>query len=167
MIHDDTERFPNRKNPRMKHYDYSTPNYYFITICTHNKICIFGEPGKLNGFAEYVVQCLQELPLHFPNTVVDKYVIMPNHIHMILILQDGSCNLSTVIGQLKSYITRQIHRTLPNQAVWQPSFHDHVVRNQKSYEAIWQYIENNPLKWEDDCFYSDREPLYQNSKYDT
>ena len=149
-------RFPSRKNPRMKNFDYSTPNYYFVTICTHSKRCIFGMPGKPSNRGLTAEEGILEIEKHFTNVKVDKYTVMPNHVHMILILQDGSASLPTVLGQYKSYVTKQLHIAEPELLVWQPSFHDHVIRDQKSYEKIWLYIEANPSNWNKDCFFSDK-----------
>ena len=153
MPNNNGSRFPSRKSPRMQHYDYSTPNYYFITICTHNKQCIFGNPVQLNRRGYLAEQGILEIGKHFPNVRVDKYVVMPNHVHMILVLESGSAALPIILGQYKSYVTKQIHAGEPERSVWQTSYHDHVIRNQKSYENIWLYIEANPANWEKDCFF--------------
>ena len=80
----DYDRFPKRKHPRLKQYDYATPNYYFITICTKNKACIFGSPEKLNRCGKIAEDGILNIEKHFVNIKVDKYVVMPNHIHLIL-----------------------------------------------------------------------------------
>ena len=84
---------------------------------------------------------------------MDKYIIMPNHIHAIIVLEDGARNLSTIIGQYKSYVTRCIHKLDPRLEVWQSSYHDHVIRDQQGYEQIWNYIDGNLQKWQDDCYF--------------
>ena len=150
---ENADRFPSRKNPRIRHYDYSRPNYYFVTICTHDKACIFGDAGAPNLYGKIAEQGLWEIENHFAHVVLDKYVIMPNHVHAILILKEGAENLSVILGQYKSYVTRQIHLREPERTVWQTSFHDHVIRDQKGYEKIWLYIESNPVNWQKDCFY--------------
>ena len=150
------DRFPNRKYPRLKEYDYSKKNFYFITICTDQKKCIFGKPKNINIFGQIAEENLLNTQKHFRNIRIDKYVIMPNHIHVIFeVVADGN-NLINVIGSFKSATTRKIHEIQPNLVVWQKSFHDHVIRNQKSYEEIWKYIDGNPLKWEEDCFYQNQ-----------
>ena len=95
-----------------------------------------------------------------PNIRIDKYVIMPNHVHAIVDIQKPDPaqrhkDLSLVIGQYKMSVTKEIRKYENAKIVWQRSFHDHVIRNQRGYEEIWKYIENNPLKWELDCFYSE------------
>jgi len=149
--------YSNRKSPRIPAYDYSSPNYYFITICTHNKECIFGEPGRLNAYGKIAEINLLKIPDIFPAISIEKYVIMPNHIHGIFIVSEseekGLKDLSIILGQYKMSVTKKIRILEPERIVWQRSFHDHVIRNKKSYEKIWTYIENNPLKWEEDCFF--------------
>ena len=146
---------PIRKSPRIPGYGYSSANYYFITICTHEKRCIFGKPGALNWIGQCAEENLHMISKLHPNIRIDKYVIMPNHIHVIFDIQDvkEKENLAVVIGQYKMSVTKKIREKKPEFQVWQRSFHDHVIRNQSGYEKIWLYIEGNPSKWEDDCFY--------------
>ena len=96
-----------------------------------------------------------DLSVHYECISIDKYVVMPNHIHMFLVIEDGdkNPNLNQIVAQYKSGVTRKIREFLPNYKIWQRSYHDHVIRDRKGYEKIWAYIENNPLKWEEDCFY--------------
>ena len=149
---------PKRKSPRMPEYDYSSSNFYFITICTHEKRCIFGQPGVLNWIGKCAEENLYKISILNPNIRIDKYVIMPNHIHVIFDVQDANdSNLAVVIGQYKMSVTKKIREKMPGFQVWQRSFYDHVIRNQSGYEKIWAYIENNPLKWEEDCFYVTKE----------
>ena len=147
--------YPKRKHPRLKYYDYTNANYYFVTICTYQRQKIFGQPNRLNGLGNIAANGFAELFKHFSLISVDKFVVMPNHVHIILVLQDGSSSLTNIIGQYKSYVTREIHKKYSNIQVWQTSFHEHIIRNQKSYENIWNYIDGNPLKWKEDCFYTD------------
>ena len=144
---------PKRKSPRIAEYDYSRPNYYFITICTDHKDCIFGMPGRLNASGIIAEKCLLKIQKFNPAVAIDKYVIMPNHVHAILAVNENSPSITTVIGQYKSAVTKRIREIYPRKNVWQRSFHDHVIRDQRGYEKIWMYIEDNPRKWEEDCFY--------------
>ena len=145
---------PKRKSPRILNYDYSTANFYFVTICTFEKKCIFGNPGKLNWMGKAAEENLRMISRLYPNIRLDKYVVMPNHIHMILAFQkSGETDLNVVVGQYKMSVTKRIRKDRPDFQVWQRSYHDHVIRNQARYERIWMYIENNPQKWEEDCFY--------------
>ena len=150
--------FKNRKSPRISGYDYATPNYYFITICTHNKKCIFGKIGHLNSFGRIAEKFLIQIPEIYPAITIDKYVVMPNHVHAIMIVSAETPgkerkDLTRVVGQYKMVVTKQIRKISGCEHVWQRSFHDHVITNEAGYKKIWEYIHNNPAKWEDDCFY--------------
>ena len=145
---------PVRKSPRIPEYDYSKDNYYFVTICTQNKKCLFGRVNEFSRYGKIAADSVMHIPLHYSGVKIDKFVVMPNHIHMILILEQGAViNAEQVIGQYKSGVSREIRKIDPEFVLWQRSFHDHIIRNQKQYEKIWMYIENNPLRWEKDCFY--------------
>ena len=149
---------PTRKPTRIPGFDYSSEHYYFVTICTHEKKCIFGHVGKLNGLGRIAEDGLKQLCVHYKGVYVDKMVVMPNHIHAIIVIgcenkEEKHPSLNTVIGQYKSGVSRRIHEQLPDLVVWQRSFHDHVIRNRADYEKIWNYIEGNPSKWMDDCYY--------------
>lgn len=146
--------FHERKNPRITGYDYTSENYYFVTICTDNKRCIFGKPDKLNVFGDIASDFILKISNYYPNVRVDKFVVMPNHIHMILCFSgENKASLSQVVGQYKMAVAKQIHKKENQIAVWQRSFYDHVIRSRDSYEKIWNYIDGNPGKWEEDCFY--------------
>ena len=149
----DEERFPKRKSPRIPGYDYATPNYYFITICTHEKNCIFWSGGKLNTFGQIAFDAAMQISAHFPGNRVDSFVVMPNHIHMILVVEPGGTDATVVIGQYKSQVSKEIHKIDPKRKIWQTSFHDHGIRNYRQYQHIREYIETNPMRWEMDCFY--------------
>ena len=140
---------PYRKPTRMTCYDYDTSGYYFVTICTKDKECLFSHLVKgdviLHPIGIIVKKHILSLGKHYNNVFVDKYVIMPNHIHMIIVIYNDSnhhTNLSNVIGLLKSGISREV-----NKSIWQRSYYDHIIRNQKDYEEIWKYIDNNPMNW--------------------
>ena len=96
-----------------------------------------------------------KIPDHFPEVLVDKWVVMPNHVHVIIHLNDCTTELSHVIGQYKSAVTRNIRRIVENMTVWQTSYHDHVIRSERDYLRIWEYIDTNPSRWKDDCFYTE------------
>ncbi len=149
---------PVRKPTRIPNYDYSKDNYYFVTICTQNKKCIFGSIKELSRYGEIAADSVVDIPAHHSGVRIDKYVVMPNHVHMIVIIGSGTGegknpDLNQIIGLYKSAVTRKIHDTDHDLQVWQRSFHDHVIRNQKDYERIWCYIDTNPMRWDKDCFY--------------
>ena len=147
------KEYPQRKNPRIKGYDYATPGYYFVTICTYEKMRYFGMPQRLNALGKLAQKAFSQIPEHFQGVHVDKFVVMPNHVHAIIVIEEYGVSLSTIVGAYKSYVTREVHKIKPDIKLWQVSFHDHGIRDQRGYEKIWEYIDTNPLKWESDCFY--------------
>lgn len=157
---------PKRKHIRLREYDYSQNNFYFVTICTHDKKHLFGMGEHLTNYGICAKDCLNKIHSVFPCVRLDKFVVMPNHIHAILVIEHDTATdkieaasmyacptLGTVIGNYKAAVSRQIHQIVPNQTVWQSRFYDHVIRNQRDYEAIWQYIDENPVKWETDEYF--------------
>ena len=146
--------FYSRKSPRIPDFDYSSENYYFITICTQNRKCIFGTPDQLNRMGQIAKQHIENIESHYDDVYVDKHVVMPNHIHMILVLQcSGKYSADQIVAQYKSGVTRDARKEFSDIWIWQRSFHDHVIRNQKDYDRIWSYIDTNPMRWDKDCFY--------------
>ncbi len=151
----DKEKYPERKNPRLDGYDYSAANYYFVTVCTAGKVSLFGSHEEDNPYRAIAEHGLLKIPEHYPGVTVDKMVVMPNHIHMILFLNGMTASLDKIVGSFKSYVTKEIHKIHPDIAVWQKSFHDHIIRNEEGYQNIWSYIDNNPHNWKKDCYYRD------------
>lgn len=149
---------PTRKATRIPGFDYSGEHYYFVTICTNEKKCLFGTVDKLNALGKIAEEDLMQLDSHYLGVHIDKMVVMPNHVHAIIVIgcknEDRAYpSLNTIIGQYKAGVTRKIRNTEPEMMVWQRSYHDHVIRNRTDYERIWNYIEGNPSKWMDDCYY--------------
>ena len=147
--------FYSRKSARIPNFDYSSCNCYFVTICTYKRKCIFGLPDERNDFGVIAEEEIKKVPEHYCGIKIDKYVVMPNHIHMIIVLEKEEHNLNQIIAQYKSGVSRRIHQMNAKMEIWQRSYHDHIIRDQKSYEKIWLYIEANPLNWNKDCFYID------------
>lgn len=161
-----------RKPNRLSNYDYSQNGAYFVTVCTKNRVNIFwnsaadtivGEAisfpqdtAQLSDCGKILHNAINSISDHYPGVVVDKMVVMPNHFHLILIIEgnDGRIisapTVSTIIGQTKRYVSKQI-----GHPIWQKSFHDHIIRSEQDYLRIWQYIDQNPLTWESDCFYTE------------
>ena len=157
-----TDEFPKRKHPRLKNYDYSQNGVYFITICSFQKQKIFssilidpeGEAiNTLSPFGEITKKQIEEIQTRFPGMAIDKYVIMPNHIHLLLIVNDPGKSVCDVICAFKSITAKQCRKTDPVLNVFQTSFHDHIVRDESDYQRIWNYIDTNVQRWEKDCFY--------------
>lgn len=156
---------PVRKSPRKKEYDYSLPGFYFVTICAKEKACIFSKivPNEqektyalhLSAYGQIVQEQMLALPKRFPSVEIIKYVIMPNHIHAIVALHDMSfgCSLPEVIGAYKSIVTNECRKIGRADVIFQKSFHDHIIRGQKDFENIWNYIHVNPNRWTEDCFF--------------
>ena len=157
---------PQRKNNRLPHFDYSTPGAYFITICTEGRIPRLGRivgggaldaPGvRLSEYGE-VVQKYIVSGNRIPGITVDKFVIMPNHIHLIIFVNqtdkmETQSPANALIPHFVSTLKRFCHREL-GESFFQRSYHDHVIRNEASYLKIWQYIDNNPVLWQEDCFF--------------
>jgi len=160
---------PTRKPTRLPYYNYSTPGAYFLTLCTQDRRCILS--GIVGGGAldaphtqlTTVGTIAQKYILsgnNIPGVTVDKFVIMPNHIHMILFVDETACNgpskapapTNAMIPLFVSTFKRFCHRDL-GEAIFQRSYHDHVIRGDEDYLKIWQYIDSNPAKWQEDCFY--------------
>ncbi|MBQ6848970.1 MAG: transposase [Clostridia bacterium] len=154
---------PTRKSIRLTEYDYRTPGAYFITICTKDRRCVLWEnvgtgnarPPKLSQYGNIVDEAVGNISAHYAGIAVDKYVIMPNHIHLLLRIccdENGRAmpvpTVSTVIQQTKGYVTKRI-----GHSIWQTRFYDHIIRNQADYDDAYRYIEENPLRWEADELY--------------
>jgi len=146
--------YPVRKPNRLPNYDYSTYNYYFITICSKEKRCIFGKPDRLGHIGNVVRKHILQLSSYYHGVIVDKYTVMPNHVHLIIRHEGkGDPAIPQIINLLKTGITKEVRIRYPDITVWQRSFHDHIIRNRQSYEKIWLYIDANPQNWEKDCFF--------------
>jgi putative transposase len=171
---------------RLKNWDYRNNGAYFITINTGNRKHFFGEiinsEMQLSPIGEYAENFWMEIPKHFPFVELGNFVVMPNHTHGILIINNVKslqcnemdkslqCNdstgnqyysdispksgsISTIIRSYKSVVSKHA-RLLNPEFLWQPKFHDHVIRNSESFERIQNYIENNPSNWKEDKFYT-------------
>ena len=161
---------PKRKPTRLKGYDYSQNGAYFITICTNDKKCILGNivgqglaPAEiiLSQYGKIAKEQLLDLENRYKTIEINKYVIMPNHIHIIAFLDNTAgaspCpTISDVICSFKSLTTRICNKSNNKpQKIFQSSFHDHIIRGEKDYRKIWEYIDSNVERWEKDCFYSE------------
>ena len=141
---------PQRKRNRLPGYDYGQNGAYFITVCTKERKRILSDivgddahivPKPIGRIAEKYIR-------HVPE--IEKYVIMPDHIHMIIRLDDGAMRASPptknrvagIVRSIKALTTKEV-----GEAVFQRSYYDHVIRNQQDYDEVWEYIENNPRKW--------------------
>ena len=205
-----TDKFQNKyriSSARAPFWDYGCTAAYFVTICTQDRKCYFGDvvDGKMNlsGIGIIADVLWHEIKNHTQNVELEQFVVMPNHIHGILIINNdnddgttyddgithsvvetthalslphtlslpppqqqsppqqtigqkrfqhqGKNTLSSIIGSYKSAVTKHAHR-LGFDFAWQSRFHDHIIRNEQSFQTIADYIANNPLKWENDKF---------------
>ena len=182
---------------RLQHWDYGQPAAYFVTICTKGRENHFGDVinGKMNLSGVGIIADIlwHEIKNHTPNIELGEFVVMPNHVHGIIIIHNSDNNigngdivetlhatslrppihrnphqpesknefmanispksksLPTIIRSYKSAVSKHAHRLGFNFA-WQSRFHDHIIRNEQSYQTISEYIMNNPLKWNEDKF---------------
>ena len=158
---------PKRKKNRLENYDYSSCGAYFITICTlerrnyfwKNVGAIIDRPQdvELSLYGEIVDEAMNNISSAYPALSVEGYVIMPNHIHILLRICADECGrplvaptISRVIKQLKGWVSKRVGTT-----IWQKSFHDHIIRNRKDYEEHLQYIYENPIRWGCDELYAE------------
>jgi len=161
---------PNRKTIRLQGYDYNSPGYYFITFCTKNKqklLCeivgtdVLGGPQvHLTNYGMTAEKHLCAMRDFYEEVKLESYVIMPNHIHLLLKVEKLSNGpsgrpvptdspVSKFVGTFKRFCNREIGHN-----IWQYRSHDHVIRGQTDYLKIREYIETNPIRWQDDCFYT-------------
>ncbi len=174
-----------RKNIRLKNWDYSSGGNYFVTICCHERISYFGKIENnainLSEIGSVASKFWIEIPKHFPHVKLDEFIIMPNHLHGIIILDYslvGTCHgmslpmphdvtghhknefskplknsISIIINQFKSSVKRWCNNNGHVNFVWQSRFYDHIINDQASMENVRAYIKNNPLNWSgDDLF---------------
>ena len=153
-----------RKRLRLKDFDYSSAGCYFVTVSTHNKEKLFWDYDKINDLGKIAENDIKMINSHFTDVKVDNFVVMPDHIHLLITIgcdalggeeallkelleENIHPKLEVIVGSLKSGITRKIHQLKPNISVWQKSFFDHIIINEKEYNEIWDYIDANPIRW--------------------
>ena len=148
---------PQRKINRIPEYNYNQNGAYFITICTQDRKPILSQivgdgspvPKTAGLIAEKTIMQITE---KYPSVSVEKHVIMPDHIHILLRIDNGTGNpsptLGNVIGWYKYQVTKEVNRQnyTAGEKLFQRSYYDHVIRNQQDYNAVWEYIEQNPRK---------------------
>jgi len=157
------------ESARLHGWDYSIPWWYYVTICTKNMNPWFGEVKKgkmvLNDVGKIAFKLFEEIPIHFKYVDIDYFVIMPNHVHGIIIIEDSvetrdrvspqtqqfgnpiKNSLPVIVNQYKGSVTRAIRKSGNPTFQWQPRFYDHIIRNEKDLFRIRKYIDLNPLKW--------------------
>ena len=158
-------KFNSRKPTRLKEYDYGTEGAYFVTICTDKRKPLLGQSVVGRGLAPAVVKIseygriaeeqLLLLEKRYPQVKIDKYTIMPDHIHILLRIEKAGASpcptIPDVMCAYKSITTRLCRQTgYTEKHLFQSSYHDHIIRNYEDYLDRWQYIQSNPAKLQDD-----------------
>ena len=174
------KQLPNRESIRLKGFDYSKAGAYFVTICSRDKQCVFGmaEDDRiiLSRLGRIVEECWTQIPDHFEQATLDEFIIMPNHLHGIILLtakypdsrdtihrvrppeehettesfgHPTSGSLPTIMRTFKAAVTRETRRQKlsDDQSIWQERFFERVIRNDDAMLKAREYIVNNPLKW--------------------
>ncbi len=164
----------NRRSIRLLGYDYTQEGFYFITICTYKHKCLFGKikDGKmhLSKYGKIVKDEWIKTETIRQNIKIDKFVIMPNHIHGIIVIEESvgaycdtplqkfkspSNTIGAIIRGFKSAVTKQINKIHNTSGipVWQRNYYEHIIRDEQDYWRIAEYIQNNPLRWDLDKYY--------------
>ena len=175
--------FPKRKLQRLSLYDYSQNGLYFITICTQNMICLFGNirdsQMTLNSAGAMIHEEFLNTAAIYNNITVEKFIVMPNHLHSILVIDNDKVmsevgtskngttrrsfptSISEFVQRFKSYTTHLYIEGVKNsiyapfnQKIWEKSFHDHIIRDEVDYSNHWNYIDQNPAKWQEDKYFN-------------
>ncbi|MDD5457784.1 MAG: transposase [Phycisphaerae bacterium] len=169
-----------RRSIRLREYDYSQPGAYFLTICSHEHQCLFGHivdtEMKLNDLGLAVQSSWLDIPNHYHYVELDEFVIMPNHLHAIVVLQDTvgagfkpapntvgdedvkragfkpaptRHSLGEIVRAFKTFSARHINKikNTPGKPIWQRNYFEHIIRNEESLNKIRNYIMNNPRNW--------------------
>jgi putative transposase len=165
-----------RRHTRLAHFAYGSSNAYFVTICVRNRECAFGsiahDEGSLSRRGSIAREGWLDIPNHHPHVELDMFIIMPNHVHGILLfvgdvasvgaapasrpsLATGprSGSLGAVMGSFKAAVTRTINRVRPGTGtgLWQPNYYEHIIRNDWARDRIRDYIDSNPERWGKDA----------------
>lgn len=172
-----------RRSIRLNGYDYRQSGLYFVTVCTKRHECLFGTvvDGEviLSTIGRIVAEEWQRTAELRENVELDAFVVMPNHIHGIIVIRNNNerafhrnaptaadCepnrtlqagSLGAVIGRFKGKVSRRVHDTpkCRDLTIWQRNYYDHVIRSEKSLQAVRTYIALNPASWTEDSYYSD------------
>lgn len=165
----------NRHSIRLDDFDYSNNGYYFVTICTQNRINYFCDVGadrcvcpNINEIGKLIDYWWNEIPKHFENVLLDELVVMPNHIHGIIIIGNGRTHdllssgrthrsaptIGNIIQWFKTMVTNEYIKNIKtnnwsrfNKRFWQRNYYEHIIRNEKEFLRIKEYIKLNPEMW--------------------
>ncbi|MGM0540497.1 MAG: transposase [Thermodesulfobacteriota bacterium] len=164
----------NRRSIRLTGYNYSQPGAYFVTLCTHNRSCLFGDivDGKMiaNALGRFASTCWDKIPSHNPHVTLDAFVIMPNHLHGVLYIDTQSeenigandysfytsrptgtsKTLGSILRGFKIGVTKWVRQNTKIKNPWQRGFYEHIIRNEEDLDMVREYIMTNPKNWNKD-----------------
>lgn len=173
-------RLSHRRSIRLKGYNYALPGAYFVTLCTYRRAPLFGQIREgqisLNALGTLVQESWLSIAKKRSNAILDEFVVMPNHLHGIIIIDDERCSdrasaksesasmksgklspdsLGAIVGQFKGEVTKQAKAlsVMPASQIWQRNFYDRIIRNQNSLDEIRAYIRDNPSRWHEDSLF--------------
>jgi len=164
------EQFTKRKTPRLKNFDYNTVGVYFIMICTKNRRCLLSRivgtgvldcpQVELTESGKIAEKYINQLNGFYEHISVESYVIMPNHIHLLLFIKENGqsrtpvpTRANSVFSKFVSTFKRYCNKEY-GENIWQARSNDHIIRNRQDYEEHLQYIYQNPVRWHCDELYS-------------
>ena len=163
-----------RHSIRLRDFDYSQAGAYFVTVCTYERACRFGDVVdgnmRLNEAGRIVEQCWAAIPIHFPDVVLDAFVVMPNHVHGIVIItrktvgaknfsplpgsgaevrtpRSPSKTIGSIVRGFKVGATKWFRENGGIDKVWQRNYYEHIIRGDEFLNRIREYIQNNPMQW--------------------
>ena len=163
-----------RSSVRLRGYDYSQPGAYFVTICTQGRMCLLGDISggevQVTAVGGIVKHSWYDLPSHYRNIELDEFVVMPNHVHGIVIITDHVAStvgagfkpaptppqrrhaLPEIVRGFKTFSSRRINlmRSTPGHQFWQRNYYEHIIRSENELDQVRRYIQENPAKWADD-----------------
>jgi putative transposase len=156
-------RRPKRKRMRLENYDYSKSGMYYLTICSKDNLCIFSRISGIHSpqteLSEYgllIEKTLDWLDKNNEHFSIDCYIIMPNHLHVILVIENSEDGSQSPAGALVPKFVSSLKRhtnKMSKTVLWQRGYYDHIIRNHEDYLSRRQYIESNPAKWAEDKYY--------------
>ena len=170
------ESGPRRRATRLRDHDYSAPCAYFVTMCTQNRLLLFGrvigDKMAANRLGSIVEDCWTRLPDHYDNVSLDAFILMPNHVHGVINIEDKPTvvgagfkpalaaalasklsGVPEIVRAFKTFSARRINemRASPGTPVWQRGYYDHVIRTESELDRVRTYIVDNPRKWSEDA----------------
>lgn len=145
-----------RRSIRLRDYDYSSSGAYFVTICTHQRECLFGDEVngdmQLNELGQIVESQWRQIPEHYPAIQLDEFIVMPNHVHGIICINDLAPAVGEIVRAFKARCTHAINQKHNNRngPLWQRNYYDRVIRDDQELILIRQYVANNAARWSED-----------------